>query len=175
VALCEAAVYRWSYAGVVSRPAANLIDAPGTGESAWHAWRLLEALGLRDLSLQLNSIGDAECRPAYVEQLRAYYSDKLGQVCSDCRDRFARNPLRLLDCKTPVCQPVIAGAPVLHILGPNWTKEPQTYDLVLVAVGRSPNGKTIGAEAAGVAVAPRGFLPVARQARPNVPPSRKRW
>ncbi len=85
-----------------------------------HAWRLYESMGLRGLILQLNTIGDANCRPAYVELLRDYYRDRLDQVCADCRDRFVRNPMRLLDCKVPVCQPTIAGAPTLqeHLCAP---------------------------------------------------------
>ncbi len=74
-------------------------------------WRLYEELGLSGLTLHLNSIGDAQCRPAYLKALREYYSDKLHHVCADCRARVDRNPLRLLDCKQPQCQPVIAGAP----------------------------------------------------------------
>ena len=78
-----------------------------------HAWSLYASMGLQDLTLQINSIGDQNCRPAYIERLRDYYRDKLDEVCGDCRERFVRNPLRLLDCKIPVCQPVIAGAPML--------------------------------------------------------------
>ncbi len=74
-------------------------------------WRLYEHLGLADLNLNLNSIGDGNCRPAYLQVLRSYYSDKLSLVCEDCRSRYERNPLRLLDCKQEKCQPVIAGAP----------------------------------------------------------------
>jgi histidyl-tRNA synthetase len=88
-------------------------DAALDAEVIQHAWQLYESLDLRGLVLQLNSIGDGNCRPAYIEELRAYYQDKLDQVCGDCRDRFIRNPLRLLDCKVPVCQPVIAAAPTL--------------------------------------------------------------
>jgi histidyl-tRNA synthetase len=76
-------------------------------------WRLYEELGLTGLTLRLNSIGDARCRPAYVALLREYYRDKLERVCADCRQRYERNPLRLLDCKQESCQPVIAGAPAL--------------------------------------------------------------
>ncbi|MGI8552140.1 MAG: histidine--tRNA ligase [Dehalococcoidia bacterium] len=78
-----------------------------------HGWRLYESLGLRGLLLQINSIGDPNCRPGYIELLRDYYRDKLDQVDRDCRERFVRNPMRLLDCKASVCQPVIAGAPTL--------------------------------------------------------------
>jgi histidyl-tRNA synthetase len=76
-------------------------------------WSLYGELGLSGLTLRLNSIGDRNCRPAYVAVLREYYSDKLDRVCADCRDRFQRNPLRLLDCKQESCQPVIVGAPAL--------------------------------------------------------------
>ena len=76
-------------------------------------WSLYGELGLSGLTLRLNSIGDRNCRPAYVAVLREYYSDKLDRVCADCRDRFQRNPLRLLDCKQESCHPVIAGAPAL--------------------------------------------------------------
>jgi histidyl-tRNA synthetase len=70
-----------------------------------------DALGLRDYTLQLNSIGDGVCRPAYIEKLRAYYADKIDRMCGDCRRRFDVNPLRLLDCKNEPCQPFKAGAP----------------------------------------------------------------
>ena len=75
------------------------------------AWRLYQELGLTDLTLQLNSIGDPACRPHYLAALNAYYEDKLGRVCSDCRARFQKNPLRLLDCKVEGCQPIIDAAP----------------------------------------------------------------
>jgi histidyl-tRNA synthetase len=74
-------------------------------------WRLCAGLGLGDLVLLLNSIGDRTCRSLYLEALRAHYQPHLRAVCRDCRDRYARNPLRLLDCKQASCQPVIATAP----------------------------------------------------------------
>lgn len=70
-------------------------------------------LGLSDLVLKVNSIGEPDCRAGYLEQLRAYYADKLDVVCADCRDRYQKNPLRLLDCKQSSCQPTIAGAPAV--------------------------------------------------------------
>jgi len=93
------------------------VEGIGEADSAVDAeviellWRLYEELGLTGLTLQLNSIGDQQCRPRYLEVLREYYRDKLDQVCDDCRARFVRNPLRLLDCKQERCQPIIAGAP----------------------------------------------------------------
>jgi histidyl-tRNA synthetase len=73
--------------------------------------RLYEDLGLSGLTLHLNSIGDPVCRPAYLEELRNYYADKLDKVCNDCKARYEKNPLRLLDCKEERCQPIIAEAP----------------------------------------------------------------
>jgi len=74
-------------------------------------WRLYEDLGLTGLTLHLNSIGDPVCRPKYLDALRAFYADKLDRICPDCRARYERNPLRLLDCKDERCQPVIDAAP----------------------------------------------------------------
>jgi len=74
-------------------------------------WRLYEELGLTNLTLHLNSIGDPACRPRFLQALRDYYRDKLKLVCNDCEGRYERNPLRLLDCKQERCQPVIAAAP----------------------------------------------------------------
>lgn len=75
------------------------------------AWRWFEAIGLRGLSYQINSIGDKQCRPKFIEALRAYYRPRLNTVCEDCKRRYEVNPMRLLDCKNDQCQPIIAGAP----------------------------------------------------------------
>jgi histidyl-tRNA synthetase len=74
-------------------------------------WRFLEDLGLRDLTIQLNSIGDPVCRPGYIEALVAYYESHESELCHDCRRRLHTSPLRLLDCKVPSCQPLANGAP----------------------------------------------------------------
>ncbi len=72
------------------------------------------ALGLADrLQLELNSIGDAACRPKYRERLVAYLRADAGRLCEECRDRTERNPLRVLDCKKPACRPVLDAAPAL--------------------------------------------------------------
>lgn len=75
------------------------------------AWQFYAALGLRDLSLALNSIGCPVCRPRYLDALRQYYRERFSDLCPDCQGRLERNPLRLLDCKNPRCQPLMAGAP----------------------------------------------------------------
>lgn len=71
----------------------------------------LGEVGLGDLRLELNTIGDAKCRPAYLERLQAYYRPFKSQLHGDCQLRLDSNPLRLLDCKVPQCQPFKAGAP----------------------------------------------------------------
>ncbi len=76
-------------------------------------WTYFAELGIGDITLKLNSIGDAACRPAYVAVLRAHYTPRLAEICADDRVRFEKNPLRLLDCKEERCQPVIASAPRL--------------------------------------------------------------
>src|SRR5256714_1216127 len=73
------------------------------------AW-LIE-VGIRDLRLELNTIGDENCRPAYLEKLRTYYRPLKDKLHSDCQRRIEVNPLRLLDCKVPQCQPFKESAP----------------------------------------------------------------
>ena len=77
------------------------------------AWQLYAELGFADLAFQLNSTGCPQCRPHYIEILKAYYREHLHEICEDCKRRLERNALRLLDCKVTGCQPVIASAPVI--------------------------------------------------------------
>ncbi|HEY9583330.1 MAG TPA: histidine--tRNA ligase [Candidatus Paceibacterota bacterium] len=72
---------------------------------------ILEEVGLKNLSLRLNSIGDKDCRPNYRRELVNYYRKNLGKVCADCIERFKVNPLRLLDCKESQCQDIKSAAP----------------------------------------------------------------
>jgi histidyl-tRNA synthetase len=75
------------------------------------AWQFYSKLGLKRLALHLNSIGCGVCRPNYLESLQAYYGGHTAALCSDCRRRLAKNPLRLLDCKNDRCQLVAEAAP----------------------------------------------------------------
>ena len=72
---------------------------------------LLDRAGLRDYRLLLNSLGDAACRPGYLEALRQALSKVKDQMCGDCRRRAETNPLRVLDCKVPGDQPIIESLP----------------------------------------------------------------
>ena len=80
----------------------------------------LRESGISDLRLELNSIGDNVCRPAYLELLREHYRPFKDQLHGDCQRRLETNPLRLLDCKVPQCQPFKADAPRItdHLCGP---------------------------------------------------------
>ena len=75
------------------------------------AWQFFLSLDLHRLSLQLNSIGCRKCRPQYLAALKDHYASYARDLCSDCKIRLRRNPLRLLDCKQPQCQQRADSAP----------------------------------------------------------------
>ncbi len=72
---------------------------------------ICEDLGLKELSLQLGSIGCPGCRPPYREKLLGFFADKYDLLCANCRERHQRNPLRILDCKNPSCRRMTEDAP----------------------------------------------------------------
>jgi histidyl-tRNA synthetase len=76
-------------------------------------FRLLEQLGLQDFTLLINSVGCPACRPAYVNRLREELRAHADELCEECRRRTETNPLRVLDCKAPSCQPVIERLPAI--------------------------------------------------------------
>lgn len=73
--------------------------------------RFLEAAGLKDIAVQLNSIGCPACRPSYRAALVGFLSPKTKDMCPDCLRRYERNPLRILDCKAHGCVELRKGAP----------------------------------------------------------------
>ena len=75
------------------------------------AWQFFQSLNLHRLSLHLNSIGCKQCRPEYLAALKNYYANYAHDLCPDCKIRLRRNPLRLLDCKKPLCQQIANSAP----------------------------------------------------------------
>jgi histidyl-tRNA synthetase len=74
---------------------------------------LLASLQVRGARIELNSLGDSACRPAYRDALQAFGAARREQLCENCRRRLERNPLRLLDCKSPDCRAATADAPVM--------------------------------------------------------------
>jgi histidyl-tRNA synthetase len=102
------------------------IEAIGDGsplldvESIVLGWKWFAGLDIAGVTLQLNSIGDEVCRPAYRELLRAYYRPHLSNLSEESRARFEKNPLRLFDSKDPLDQPLKRDAPHLvdHLCSP---------------------------------------------------------
>lgn len=74
---------------------------------------LLTAIGVRAPRIAINSLGCADCRPAYVTRLADYARERLDSLCENCRSRAERNPLRLLDCKVESCRQTMADAPLM--------------------------------------------------------------
>ena len=74
---------------------------------------IFDNLGVKDISLEINSIGCPECRAKYHEALKEYFCSKQGELCGSCQERLERNPMRILDCKSPVCSEIAKGAPVV--------------------------------------------------------------
>lgn len=72
-----------------------------------------DRLGIKKLRLNINSIGCKECRKNYNAALKEYLRARLGEMCQTCRERFEKNPLRILDCKEEGCKAITAGAPVI--------------------------------------------------------------
>ena len=72
---------------------------------------ILEEYGFKDLIVDINSMGDKETRPAFIKELTNYYKKHIESLCKDCVERLKTNPLRLLDCKQPECQPFKDNAP----------------------------------------------------------------
>lgn len=77
------------------------------------AARILKELGLKNVKLNINSIGCPNCRPKYHEKLKAYFTEHVDELCDDCKARLERNPLRILDCKEEKCSKIAANAPVV--------------------------------------------------------------
>lgn len=73
----------------------------------------LRELGLDEISLNINSIGCPQCRKNYYAALKEYFASHSSQLCETCRGRLDRNPMRVLDCKSPVCKEIAQSAPLI--------------------------------------------------------------
>jgi len=105
----QAGRYRqfWSFGFEVLGEKSSVIDA----QIIQIFYNILKELKLKDLVVEVNSIGDEQCRPYYKKLLKNYLRSKETSLCADCRKRIKENVLRVLDCKKEKCQAVIAGAP----------------------------------------------------------------
>lgn len=86
-------------------------EATADAELIILAYRLFRHIGISNLSVNINSIGCPKCRPVYHQALKAFLANRLDDLCPTCRDRFERNPLRVLDCKEEKCRLLTKDAP----------------------------------------------------------------
>jgi len=77
------------------------------------ARQVLSSIGIENISLEINSIGCPECRKEYHKALKEYFNSKSGELCQTCLERLDRNPMRILDCKSPICSAIAKEAPVV--------------------------------------------------------------
>lgn len=88
-------------------------DASADAEIIAALLHMLKEMGLDDLTVNINSIGCPICRPVYHERLKDYLSENVQHLCGNCKERFDRNPLRVLDCKVDRCKALVKDAPVI--------------------------------------------------------------
>lgn len=74
---------------------------------------ILDRLGIKDISLEINSIGCLSCRKKYNEAVKDYFMQNENKLCPTCQNRLARNPMRIFDCKNPKCAELCKGAPII--------------------------------------------------------------
>lgn len=95
------------------------IEVIGTKSSAADAEVILtvldvyKKLGLKNLEILINSVGCKKCRVDYIQKLKIYIKAKKDFLCSECKDRYSKNPLRVLDCKRDSCKKIIEAAPMI--------------------------------------------------------------
>lgn len=90
------------------------VDSPYLDAELIHgAYIFLNELNLKELEIQINSVGCPECRKVYREKLLEFLQPKLEHLCKDCHVRYEKNPLRVLDCKVDRCKEETVGAPVM--------------------------------------------------------------
>ena len=100
------------------------------------ATALLEEMGVEGVELRMNSLGCPECRARYNKTLKEFIGQNLDKLCPTCKERFEKNPLRVLDCKEESCQQIVANAPsVLDCLDEECTAHFQKVQDILTANG----------------------------------------
>lgn len=73
----------------------------------------LKSMGVTDLTLEINSVGCPKCRGAYRQKLRDFLRPVYDQLCGTCQSRYEKNPMRILDCKSPIDQALVVDAPMM--------------------------------------------------------------
>ncbi len=80
------------------------------------ATNYLKALGLNDLSVEINSLGCPKCRETFKTKLKEVIKPYYSELCPDCQSRYEKNPLRLLDCKVPECKEIFAKSEIQEVI-----------------------------------------------------------
>lgn len=91
-------------------------EATADAEAIAIAVRFLNALGLNDLDVEINSLGCPECREIFKNKLKDVIRPYLSDLCEDCQTRFEKNPLRLLDCKVESCKEIYAKPEIQEVI-----------------------------------------------------------
>jgi len=89
------------------------MDMMADAEIISHGYDFLMEMGITDIELRINSVGCPECRKKHREAFREFLKPKYDELCDTCKDRYDRNPMRIIDCKSPICQELVAGAPMM--------------------------------------------------------------
>lgn len=76
-------------------------------------YEFLTSLGITEIELRINSVGCPDCRKKHRAALREFLTPKYDQLCDTCKTRFDKNPMRIMDCKSPVCHELVQGAPMM--------------------------------------------------------------
>jgi histidyl-tRNA synthetase len=87
--------------------ASEVVDA----ELLFLAYKIVDSLGFHGYNIHINTLGDNNCRPAYIRALKDFYKNKLKKVCVKCRNNFKINILRLLECTDEPCRQAMQDAP----------------------------------------------------------------
>ncbi len=89
------------------------MDMMADAEIISHGYDFLMEMGITDIELRINSVGCPECRKKHREAFREFLKPKYDELCDTCKDRYERNPMRIIDCKSPICQELVEGAPMM--------------------------------------------------------------
>ncbi len=100
------------------------------------AHELIKSLGIKSVELRINSLGNNESRAVYNKTLREFLGKNISSLCPECRERYEKNPLRVLDCKVEKCKTIIDGAPsVLDCLGEECKNHFEMLKKILTEMG----------------------------------------
>ena len=91
-------------------------DASADADCIYTAVKFFEAVGLQNLSVELNSLGCNSCRDKFRAKIKALIESHLAELCDDCKKRFETNPLRILDCKSEECKKIFEENKILENL-----------------------------------------------------------